>query len=445
MLTFVLVALLITVLSIVFLVRPLLKSPDTEAYERHVQNIHFARERLAELEEQRSSNKLSAQDYDELRQEIEDNLAKDIDLAAEERKSNPQAEGSSNAVVITLLCCLVPVAALGLYVLTGTPTAISMPAAQAANNENEIVAGNIGADAQNSEINSLLRSLENRLAEDPNDIQGWIIAARTYQQLGKYPESVRAYKQLIELDDSNPDFFAGLADVSALQAGGILAGQPTNYVEKALALDPNHMQAMWLAGLAAAQGGDTALAMDYWNRLMPLLADYPQQQADLRDVMQQTAAAENLPLDSNRSPQESAAINSEDEQNKPQVAQSPNAEATQDGPQLTLAVSLDDDLKKQAQASDTVFVFARAKQGPPAPLAVKRLKVSDLPTTVILSSADAMMPQLTLALFEEVVVSARISKSGNPIAQPGDLQSELIELLNTETATQTLHINQQVQ
>lgn len=442
MLTFVLAALAITVLSVLFMVRPLLKSHDTEAYERHTQNIHFARERLAELEEQRSNDAISEDVYNELKSEIEDNLAQDIDLAEEERKTNPQPEGSSNAVAITLLCCLIPVAGLGLYLITGTPSAISLPVAQAASEQPEIVAGNITADAQNSEINSLLRSLENRLLESPDDMEGWIIAARTYQQLGKYPESVRAYKRLVELDDSNPDFFAGLADVSALAAGGVLAGEPTNFVEKALALEPNHLQAMWLAGLAAAQGGDGPLAMDYWNRLMPLLADFPQQQADLRDVMQQTAAAENMGFDGANGAQANIAAPSTSDEAADEAQ--PIAAAESEGPMLTLEISLDESLENQAKPSDTVFVFARAKQGPPAPLAAKRLRVSDLPTTVTLSSSDAMMPQLTLAQFEEVVVSARVSKSGNPIAQPGDLQSDLVEMSNSETNSQTLLINQQV-
>lgn len=419
MFSFILVAVLITVIAIFVLVRPLLKHHETEAHERYQQNIHFARERLAELDQQLDKNSISAQDYEDLKLEIENNLAQDIDLAANEKNTNPHLDSSSNAVTVTLLCCLLPVLATGLYLLTGTPQAISSAVAQSDPNT-AVVAGNNGPDARNSEINSLLRSLENRLLEAPDDIQGWTIAARTYQQLGRYPESIRAYRRLVELDDQNPDYFAGLADVSALHAEGLLAGAPASYVEKALSLNPQHPQAMWLAGLAAAQGGESQLALDYWHRLMPLLADFPQQQEELRAVIAQTsgvAATKPNPVS----------------QSKPDAASTQTTAQANPQRNIEVQVSISEAVKSTVNPNATVFVFARAQQGPPAPLAARRLRVSDLPTTIKLSDSDAMMPQLTLSLFEDVVVMARISKSGNPIAQPGDIESLNIETKNNTT------------
>ena len=62
------------------------------------------------------------------------------------------------------------------------------------------------------------------------------------------------------------------------------------------------------------------------------------------------------------------------------------------------------------------------------PLAARRMKVSDLPAQVTLGDADAMMPQMKLSGFDQIVVGARISKTGNPIAQPGDLYAESDQL-----------------
>jgi cytochrome c-type biogenesis protein CcmH len=91
---------------------------------------------------------------------------------------------------------------------------------------------------------------------------------------------------------------------------------------------------------------------------------------------------------------------------------------------LKVSVSLDDNLKQQVSSENAVFIYAKATSGPPMPLAVKRLTVSDLPVTVELSDADAMIPTMMLSSFEEIIIGARVSKSGNPVAQPGDLYIE---------------------
>ena len=109
---------------------------------------------------------------------------------------------------------------------------------------------------------------------------------------------------------------------------------------------------------------------------------------------------------------------------------------------ITVSINLDANLRSQVAPSDAVFVYARAMQGPPMPLAVKKLTVGDLPASISLSDSDAMMPTMKLSSFEQVVVGARVSKSGNPVAQAGDFfievdsidssnpPSELILLIN---------------
>ena len=242
MISFILAALLITGIAVLFLVWPLIRPVESDAYERHAQNIHFARQRLEELESQRSSAAISQSDYDALKLEIETTLANDIDLAKEEKShAEEDRQSSGNAVVITLICCLIPISAFILYLLTGTPAALENNASQRVSSTPN--SGNSAALAENAEINDLVQSLENRLKTQPDDKQGWTVLARTYQQLGRYDEAVAAYKQLVSLDEENADTYAGLADATALQAGGILAGEPSTYVQKALQLNPEHPQA----------------------------------------------------------------------------------------------------------------------------------------------------------------------------------------------------------
>lgn len=414
MTSFILIALLLTLASIIILARALLIPKNSSGALRQDQNIAIAREKLADLKEQVSNKAINQVDYESLKLEIETNLALDLELdqTANRQASDDQANQSvASAIVVTLLCCLIPVSATIVYFLTGNPDSIEALARQS----NQSQAENQPSNNLQSmpEINEMVVSLEQRLADNPNDLTGWNVLARTYIQMRRYPDAVRAYKELLKLDGANANVFAGLADAAALQAGGVLQGQPSNYIEQALKLDPEHPQALWLAGLAQAQIGNQAAAIRYWETLLPLLSDNPAQQAELQDVITQASAASNA---TNTSASDVDA-NAPTESNTVQ--------------QLTVSVAIAESLQHKVLANDNVFVFARAQQGPPAPLAVKRLRVSDLPTTVVLTENDAMMPQLNLGLFENLTVSARVAKSGNPVAQPGDLQSTAVPTLNT--------------
>ena len=418
MATFIIICVLITLVVIALLARPLLKPRDTRSYQRREQNIHFAKQRLKELDNQLENGSIAAEDHQSLKSEIESNLADDIDLAESGSSAETQLADKSNAVVIALLCGLVPLTALVLYQITGTPEALisqTTPIENVTSSSDQSVA----------DINEMVVKLEQRLRQEPNDIKGWTILARTYLTLHRYPESIAANKRLLDLTGDDPNVYAALADATAMQAGGQLAGQASEYLEKALALDPNHFQALWMSGLAAAEAGDQLLARRHWNRLMPLLADNPAQQQELQDIIDQSLDGQALP--------DVAAVDPE------QMTAAPASQG------ISVRVSLTSEAQQSSKPNDLVFVFAKAKNGPPAPLAVKRLRVSDLPAEVVLSDADAMMPQFSLSLFGEVVISARLAKSGNPVAQPGDIQSESIASANNNSETIELIITNLIQ
>ena len=410
MISFILIAVLITVTCLAILVRPLLSRNNDDVITRDAQNIHYAKTRLAELNEQLASNKISQSDYDDLKLEIETSLMQDINL---DNSTNIQqsTDKSSNAVAITLVCTLIPFAALVLYQLTGTPAALDP------NNLINQQASLAPNSAEGQDINQMIATVEQRLQENPNDSQGWAILSRTYMVMERYKDSYNASLKLLELIGESAAVYTQLADASALLAGGVFAGQPSDYIQKALAIDPQYPQALWLAGLDAAQLGNVSQANKYWNTLLPLLANSPEQQQELRNIMQQTIGAQ---------PDEGIA-----KSNLSNIGSAAPTETQSQG--LTVNVSIDSAIISQSSPTDSVFIFARAQSGPPAPLAVKRLTVADLPTQIQLSDADAMIEQFKLSLFEDVSVIARISKSGNPIAQSGDIQSNTV---NTKNNTQ---------
>jgi len=387
---FILAAVVITMITVLLLLRPLLRQDQSMPYERDTQNIHYAKQRLLELEQQLENDAITMTDYDALKFELESTLLGDIDLD-EKPALQQKKKAAHNGVLIALLCTLIPVGALVFYQITGNPGAID-PIRNEASSPTQ----------QN--VNELIASLENRLQQAPSDIQGWAALARTYLALGQYDKSIKANLSLLKLTGDDAGIYAQLADAEALKAGGNIAGQASVYLERALELDPKQPQALWLAGLSSAQQGLPEQAKIYWNQLMPLLADAPQQQQELREIIQQTIANTN----------QATTATTEDTATKG----------------LAVSVKLADSVRAQTQLDETVFVFVKASNGPPAPLAVRQLSVGDLPAAIQLSDADAMMPQFRLSQFNDVVVSARIAKSGNPVAQPGDIQSALVSTKN---------------
>jgi cytochrome c-type biogenesis protein CcmH len=207
-----------------------------------------------------------------------------------------------------------------------------------------------------------------------------------------------------------PAILISLADARAMTQGGRISGAPAELVAKALVLDPDNQTALWLAGKAEAEAGNNAEAVKYWRRVEALSQDDP---ATLAEIRSQIAAAEQA---GGLAP----AAQPEAAEAQPSAPAAPETA----GVAITVDVSLDPALAAQADPGDTVFVFARALQGPPMPLAVARHTVAELPLRVTLTDAMAMMPQMKLSNFPAVRVSARVSRSGDAMTKPGDLVSE---------------------
>ena len=412
---FILISIAMMAIALLIITLPLRNKNNghNKVNTRKQQNILFAQSRLKELNQQLNSNTISSSEFNELKNEIEKNLALDLNLVSPENNKNEPGItngddeiNNSNGILLSLLCTLIPFIGLIFYLLTGTPSAI--------NQQSDHVNNQFSVDSQTDgkNINQMVSALEKRLKENPSDIEGWIILARTYTALGQYQNSINASLSLHAAGGESANSNTQLADASALLAQGNLAGQPTSYIKRALELDPLHPQALWLAGLSYAQQGQSLQAIEQWNILLPLLIDTPEQQEELRAIIQQTESES----------QQNYTPIADSKQNVKSKQQSPN---TNGG--ISVSVSIKPELISMIKRTDTVFIFAKAKNGPPAPLAVKRAQVQDLPITVVLSDEDAMIDQLKLSLFKDVIVSARISRSGNPISQPGDFESMAIE------------------
>jgi cytochrome c-type biogenesis protein CcmH len=291
--------------------------------------------------------------------------------------------------------------------------------------ESSVQAGN-GAlsekqQTQLASIDKMVGTLEAKLKTDPNNHQGWIMLGRTYMVLKRYPDAVSAYESADKLQPNNPATLLSMADAIAASDQGQLVGKAETLIKQALQVDGNHMMGLWLAGLAAKQRGANKEALTHWQKLEAMLApdsEDRQKIAALISSVGGTPAVAAAPV-ANVAPPTPAVTNTAAPLAAPVVTQTAvPADA------IVVTVRLSEALKAQAKPSDLVFIYAKALSGPPMPLAAVRKQVKDLPLEITLDDSMAMMPQMRLSAFVDVKVGARVSLTGTPQAQVGDLFAE---------------------
>ena len=245
------------------------------------------------------------------------------------------------------------------------------------------------------------------LQQQPDDGAGWAALARAYQAQHRYLDAAGAYAKATALVTSDAELWAEYADTLAAANGKQFNAQSTALIEKALAINPDQPMALWLAATAALQRGDKDTALKQWLHLQKLL---PPDSEDARIVAANIAEVKGEPVA------------------QPQMAQgqgsAPAAEKPAGGGGVTVrgVVSITPELAKEMKPGDTLFIFAKASNGPPMPLAVLRKKAGDLPVQFELDDSMSMMPAAKLSNFPEIIVGARISKSGSPLPSSGDLE-----------------------
>ena len=298
---------------------------------------------------------------------------------------------------------------LGLFVLlvagagyrwTGTPAALTgaQPAPEMSSNDAAAAPGN-------EQIEAMVQALADRLEGQPNDAVGWGMLARSYAALGRHAQSLPAYVKALALNQNDTTLMVDYADALALQQGRSLAGVPMVWVRKALAIDPSQPKALLLAGSDAFDRKDFAQAAKDWTAVA--------QGGDAENPLVKHALdglEEIKRLGLGASAQPPATVDSA----KPAASQA----------RLSGSVSLDPKLAASAKADDAVFIYARAAEGSRMPLAMLRRQVKDLPMNFELDDSMAMSPQANLSSAREVIVAVRISKSGQAVAQPGDLEGD---------------------
>ncbi len=272
-----------------------------------------------------------------------------------------------------------------------------------------------GADGvpNQAQVAAMVEQVAERMKQNPNDADGWAMLARSYSMMQRNDDALAAYQKAIALGKDDADLLVDYADTLAVKNQHSLQGEPMALITRALKLSPDHIKGLALAGADAFERKDFALAAKYWGRieavgppgdaLVQRVAASLQEARKLAGLPAQAAPAAAPP--------------------KPTALADAGA-AAPGGLSVSGTVSLSPALRAQVSPEDTVFIFAKEAPNGRMPLAAERKQVKDLPYQFTLDDSKSMSPQARLSGATQVVVSARISKSGNAIAQPGDLQGQ---------------------
>jgi cytochrome c-type biogenesis protein CcmH len=417
---FILLAAIMLIAALAFVLPPLLRGGA--AADPQVE----MRRKLKALEQARVDGVLNETEYASKRAALGEAMLSMID-------AKPQRAPSAFYAALAL-ALLLPAGAIALYRHVGEPRALD-PAALAAHDAPS------SAD-HGPDMEAAIGKLADKLKQNPQDAEGWTLLGRAYKATQRFAEGRDALKRAHELAADDVDISVEYAEALALASPDHrIQGESRDLLDKALKADPQNQRGLWLSGIADSQAGKYDAAIATWTRLLPLLPPDAEVVASIKKQIAQAQALRDgkpLPADDAEEPPAANAAASA-------TAPSANSDAAKNGgPHITVKVTLDPKLKDRAAPGDTLFVFAKAASGPPMPLAIARLTAAQLPASVTLSDGMGMMPSMTLSQFAQVVIGARISKSGQAIAQSGDLQTLSAPIANTRTEPVELTIDQTV-
>lgn len=402
---FLLIAAGLTVGVTMLLALPLLRTKSDPKSGEEDKRLWVYRQQLAELEQDHAAGAITAEHFQPARQELERRLLEDTAAvpASIVARWTPSGKSLAVAVIVTI-----PLAGFLLYWLLGNPLAIVHPDTQARSS-----GGNSDSDHKSVQgLDALTDRLKQRMAQNPGDGDGWALLARSYIELGRHREAVESFEKSMALIPNDPQLMVDYADALAMTQGRKLEGKPEEMVSRALNLDPRNVKGLMMAGTIAFDKKDYVSAIKYWEEAQKGLS--PDREAE---VIQELTANINETRGLLGLPAKSSAM-----AGSPPAARPGIVMGSAVGLSITGTVTIAPKLARKGSPSDTLFVFARAPEGPPMPVAIVRATKGDLPYSFRLDDSTSPMPTRKLSDVGPVLVVARLSKSGEAMPKSGDLQ-----------------------
>ncbi|HKB82297.1 MAG TPA: c-type cytochrome biogenesis protein CcmI [Burkholderiales bacterium] len=373
-------ALILLILATIIVLWPLLKRSRPAAAGRELSNLDIHRDQFAELDKDLAAGTLGADRYEQAKDELEKRVLEES--AAPDIAPQPAHPGKSVPIVLGVL---IPLTAILLYLYLGNLQGLDAQR-HAADDLSSITPDH---------FQEMTAKLAARMQREPGDAEGWKMLGRAYRAMERFGEANDAYKKAVELRPRDADLLADYAETLALAAGRSLAGEPTRLLDRALKLDPRSAKVLTLSGSAAFERKDYKAAIGYWEA-----------------VIKQPGVGDEL----------AQALQKGMDESRARMAGKPATAVTAGKERVTGTVNIDDSLKGKVRPDEAVFVFARAANGPRMPLAIVKIKVSDLPYQFSFDDSMSMVPEMKLSKFAEVVIGARVSRSGGATASAGDFE-----------------------
>ena len=355
----------------------------------------------------------------------------------------PLFVGSAKDKITGLFVLLmIPLTGILMYQSIGTPEAINLaPVTPAQQSPSQQTAHS----DQQGQMDDLVASLQQRMAENPDDPEGWLILGRSLKTMQRYSEAEEALRNANRLVPDNPSIMIELAETMLFNSGEPeVSPEARQLIETALAIDPNQEKGLWIMGMASAQTGDDAQAVAYWTRLQEQLdpATGPYQA-----VTQQIEAAQTrmgVPVSATADTSVAEPSVAPPPAAMPPMAKPVASEAATGEFGIPATISIGDGLAGPYPANATLFIFIHPAGAAGMPLAVKRLAPQGFPMSLNFTDADLLQPGGSLQAFELLDISARISMAGVANIASGDIQANRVTVNTKNVSAIALHLDQRV-
>ena len=381
--------------ALAFLLLPILRGRRAQAEEdRTALNVALYEERLAELTAQHAAGTLSDAQLEAGRADAARELLEDT-----ENSDSPKIAKLGRSVPL-IAAVLVPLVGYGLYMHWGASDKVQM-----ARQFSE----------QPRTVGEMTAHLEQAVKDQPDSAEAWYFLGRTYMNQERPADAAKAFARVVELAGRQPELLGQWAQAQYFAGDRQWSEQLQALTDEALQADPQELTSLGLLGIAAYEEGRYQDAVRFWEQLVAALPENDPSREAIRGGIERA-----------RQQVDGGSGNAA-------AGEAPAAASTQ-AAALQIQVQLDPKVAETVSPEDSVFVFARAVNGPPVPLAAKRLTVGDLPATVTLSDADAMVPSLKISSVEQVTVMARISRTGDATKGEWMGQSKALETRGDKNA-----------
>ncbi|MDH5766520.1 MAG: c-type cytochrome biogenesis protein CcmI [Gammaproteobacteria bacterium] len=378
-------------IAIVLVIFPLIKIRQGRSVIYKTSNIQLHEEKINELNIDLQEGRIDQAAYKIARQELDRELLEDTPVESKQAAAHHyKAEAKKHPALALAIAVFLPTLSMLVYTQLGMH----------ASSQQEMAA----TEEKQPSIDDMVARLEQYLESNKGELKDWVMLARSYKYLGRYGEAANAYiaANAIEL---NPQVMLEHAEVLALINDKKINDEARDLIMKALAMEPDNLNTLWFAGVAEFQFGNYHQSIEHLSRLSEAATQDPKVDNSIRYYIahareQLIAAGEEV-------------ASMEELLPKSQVAVAEHM-------RLQIKIDITDEARQKFVSNDVVFVYAKALQGPKMPLAAQRITLADLPATIVLDDTMGMVEGMNLSAFDQVVVSARISKAGTAIAQSGD-------------------------